>query len=315
MEKSDEIKGAGNSYTAEFWEYDPRLAYRWNQDPIELVGESPYSVFLGNPIFFNDPSGDCPTCPKEAKDGDTHTWGGKSFEYSGGQWSTPLPDVEIAIPKTNSDPGYKEAAETLGQEGLADLKEDIYQAKIASTNTTLHRGIWGQDGQGNVVVPDEFKKRFRQEAEQEAIPAFKAAWAMQQSGQDPSSFNYFVNPLARVAYLRARARAVTSRQEGFSLVTEVGFSVALQYVGRISLLKNEGTQVKFFTQWGQSNNGFTVLKVKDGKSFRVDFDTKNWLHYHRRVKAPDGTTVPGQGISRHRPWEGKGTDKSFFERF
>ena len=35
QEKSDEIKGEGSSYTAEFWEYDPRIGRRWNIDPEE----------------------------------------------------------------------------------------------------------------------------------------------------------------------------------------------------------------------------------------------------------------------------------------
>ncbi len=38
-------------------------------------------------------------------------------------------------------------------------------------------------------------------------------------------------------------------------------------------------------------------------------------HYHRRVVGPNGETVPGQGIGRHRPWETKSPDKSFWDRF
>jgi len=38
-------------------------------------------------------------------------------------------------------------------------------------------------------------------------------------------------------------------------------------------------------------------------------------HYHRRVVGPNGETVPGQGIGRHRPWETKSVDKSFRDRF
>ena len=33
QEKVDEIAGAGNHTTAEFWEYDTRLGRRWNRDP------------------------------------------------------------------------------------------------------------------------------------------------------------------------------------------------------------------------------------------------------------------------------------------
>jgi RHS repeat-associated protein len=58
QEKSDDIKGSGNSYTAEFWEYDPRLGRRWNRDPKPIIDVSPYATFLNNPILFQDPLGD-----------------------------------------------------------------------------------------------------------------------------------------------------------------------------------------------------------------------------------------------------------------
>ena len=38
-------------------------------------------------------------------------------------------------------------------------------------------------------------------------------------------------------------------------------------------------------------------------------------HYHRRVTGSNGQTVGGQGIGRHRPWETKSNDTSFFDRF
>jgi RHS repeat-associated protein len=57
QEKSDEVKGAGNHYTAEFWEYDSRIGRRWNMDPIIKEYESPYAAFSNNPIWFIDPSG------------------------------------------------------------------------------------------------------------------------------------------------------------------------------------------------------------------------------------------------------------------
>jgi len=57
QEKDDEISGNGNSYTAEFWEYDARLGRRWNRDPVVKVWESPYAAFANNPIYYNDPNG------------------------------------------------------------------------------------------------------------------------------------------------------------------------------------------------------------------------------------------------------------------
>jgi hypothetical protein len=57
QEKTDEISGAGNHYTAEFWEYDPRLGRRWNIDPVVKPYESGYACFGNNPIWFIDHNG------------------------------------------------------------------------------------------------------------------------------------------------------------------------------------------------------------------------------------------------------------------
>jgi RHS repeat-associated protein len=57
MEKDDEVSGEGNSYTAEYWQYDSRLGRRWNRDPVVKTHESPYVTFANNPIWFADPDG------------------------------------------------------------------------------------------------------------------------------------------------------------------------------------------------------------------------------------------------------------------
>jgi hypothetical protein len=59
QEKDDEVYGAtGTSYTAEFWQYDPRTARRWNLDPKSNPSISRYATFALNPIGFSDPRGD-----------------------------------------------------------------------------------------------------------------------------------------------------------------------------------------------------------------------------------------------------------------
>lgn len=58
QEKSTEINGSENLYTAEFWEYDSRIGRRWNIDPRPDISISPYNAFAGNPILFSDPLGD-----------------------------------------------------------------------------------------------------------------------------------------------------------------------------------------------------------------------------------------------------------------
>lgn len=65
MEKDDEVKGSGNSYTTEFRQFDPRLARWLSLDPVLAVWESPYAGFRNNPVYFEDPSGDCPDCPEK----------------------------------------------------------------------------------------------------------------------------------------------------------------------------------------------------------------------------------------------------------
>ncbi|TNE81426.1 MAG: RHS repeat protein [Bacteroidetes bacterium] len=57
QEKDDEINGAGNSYSAEFWQYDSRLGRRWNIDPVVKPWESPYACFANNPILCIDIDG------------------------------------------------------------------------------------------------------------------------------------------------------------------------------------------------------------------------------------------------------------------
>ena len=61
QEKDNEIYGEGNSYTAEYWQYDARLGRRWNVDPVVKEWESGYATFHNNPIICVDIKGDDPT--------------------------------------------------------------------------------------------------------------------------------------------------------------------------------------------------------------------------------------------------------------
>jgi RHS repeat-associated protein len=50
---------------------------------------------------------------------------------------------------------------------------------------------------------------------------------------------------------------------------------------------------------------------------RTGHPTGRYPHYHRRVPDPSnpGQGIPGQGIGRHRPWDSKSNDSSFWDRF
>lgn len=52
-ERDNEI----STYTAMFWEYDPRLGRRWERDPVNRPWKSPYSCFSVSPIGRIDPDG------------------------------------------------------------------------------------------------------------------------------------------------------------------------------------------------------------------------------------------------------------------
>jgi len=58
QEKDNEIYGTGNSYTAEYWQYDARLGRRWNVDPVDKPWMSSYHSFSNRPITNIDPNGD-----------------------------------------------------------------------------------------------------------------------------------------------------------------------------------------------------------------------------------------------------------------
>jgi hypothetical protein len=67
QEKTDEVYGKGNLNTALFWEYDTRIARRWNVDPKSSPTSSSYSTFSGNPNLFTDRLGDTTYPPDQVR--------------------------------------------------------------------------------------------------------------------------------------------------------------------------------------------------------------------------------------------------------
>ena len=58
-EKDNEIKGIGNHLSFNDYGLDTRLGRRWNVDPkaAQYPSQSPFSVFNGNPLYYEDPTG------------------------------------------------------------------------------------------------------------------------------------------------------------------------------------------------------------------------------------------------------------------
>lgn len=232
QEKSDEIKGIGNSYSAPYWEYDPRLGKRWNMDPVVNPNVSSYAAFNNNPISLSDPDGDCPTCPKNASEGATHSWGGLSFIYSNGAWGHTLGGVEITGAAVGrSSARFQNYMNLLG--GGAAVKanrDELYGKKLRNYQDGFARAIYGVKG-GQVAVPESITNRLWSEANNEAYSDLKDRWASNVSGWDHKSIGFMFNPIARAGFYSARAEAVTSRPEGYGLVTTVGVDVGFSWVG------------------------------------------------------------------------------------
>lgn len=75
QEKEDEIAGAGNVMSAEYWMYDSRLLRRWERDPITYPWQSSYTCFNNNPVYYSDPLG------LEGNDKGKGVWNDKTRKY------------------------------------------------------------------------------------------------------------------------------------------------------------------------------------------------------------------------------------------
>jgi RHS repeat-associated protein len=95
MEKDDEVKGEGNSYTTEFRQYDPRIGRWLSLDPLmsKFPWMSPYVAFDNNPIYYTDPYGlESGTKVEGGDDGEPVIKGsGSESDDNGGVSNSPSP--------------------------------------------------------------------------------------------------------------------------------------------------------------------------------------------------------------------------------
>src|SRR5690554_5282538 len=132
QEKDNEIYGTGNSYTAEFWQYDPRLGRRWNIDPMSFKypWQSPYVAFNNNPIFYNDPLG---LEGEEPKDGDTRVENGRNEVYVDGSWGYDASGGEEIEVVGKEDPFI---------EGLRNRVESIESNPQKTSSPKIENWVW-----------------------------------------------------------------------------------------------------------------------------------------------------------------------------
>lgn len=58
--KDNEISGENNHISFNDYGYNPRIGRRWQIDPIDQIGISPYAAFNNNPNIYLDPTGQSP---------------------------------------------------------------------------------------------------------------------------------------------------------------------------------------------------------------------------------------------------------------
>jgi hypothetical protein len=159
QEKDDEVKGSGNSMTAEFWEYDSRLARRWNGDQIYKPWEAPYSCFNDNPIYYADPVGLDGEGPNGECPGDVDS---KGQVYGG-----TLNEVTVTALKSNTISAYhlSNSIDAKRAQNVEKYKQDIQRtyanldwehgqveppiSNFANTLFYSNRRVWMPDEHGN----------------------------------------------------------------------------------------------------------------------------------------------------------------------
>lgn len=158
QEKDDEIYGAGNSTTAEFWQYDARLGRRWNLDPKPKLSESPYATFAGNPILYVDHLGDTARVAWSETDAGGATIN-KKASYINDQW---VGEDNVAIVASKvKDPAAKQKMEDyslMNSESAFDVLTDEINSTASNVNLLSTQGPHGgPEVDANAYLKDKFR--------------------------------------------------------------------------------------------------------------------------------------------------------------
>lgn len=102
-EADHELKGAGNSYTTMFRQYDPRLGRWLSVDPVTHEWQSPYVGYDNNPVYYADPSG--ASTKKESTPIQDNSGAGSSNSGSGNTMLDFFRFLELDIATQTINPG------------------------------------------------------------------------------------------------------------------------------------------------------------------------------------------------------------------
>lgn len=143
QEKDDEIAGEGNSYTAEYWQYDTRVGRRWNLDPKPNPSISMYTCFANNPILFTDPLGDTIRINHKGKDGKI-----QSVVYTPGMIYKGDKFIEKAVADLNSINETKK-----GKQRISDLQESKFVYNVEEASELIGSKFqWEEKEEGGGII-------------------------------------------------------------------------------------------------------------------------------------------------------------------
>jgi RHS repeat-associated protein len=157
QERDDEIAGNGNSYTAEFWQYDTRLGRRWNIDPMasKTPGWSPFRAFNDNSIFWTDPTGLLEDNYSVDKEGNVKleekTDDDFDMLYTKSDWDKGNKDNGLKVNDKSVLPELtKSRLDFVGNYVISNNKSDLFNVfYFAANNTNVEWGIDGYRTDGN----------------------------------------------------------------------------------------------------------------------------------------------------------------------
>lgn len=172
-----------------------------------------------------------------------------------------MKEATITAQTPNTSGQWKDFVKNVDYDGYQSLINQLYQKKISqySEPNQLNIGIYGQNSDRTVAVPDEIKNRLMKEANAEAMPLLKVIYAAEVSGEEPSSFEYIINPFARASFLSARAETVSSNEEAFVLLAEVSLDVAFSWYAGFKVTKRSMDFLPYHRAKGYGMNMYMMV--------------------------------------------------------